>query len=359
VDAVTTIHVDGPAPYDVMVGAGVSARLTEMLRGVDTVVVFGAEGLEEFVESVASAAGRSGARVVTCAVPAGESAKRLEVVSVLWDQLAAAGVTRSDVVVSVGGGATTDVVGFAAAGWLRGVRVIHVPTTLLAMVDAAVGGKTGINTAAGKNLVGAFHPPSGVLVDLDVLHTLPAREWVNGMAEVVKAGLIDDVAILDLIEQEPTGAARPDGPHARALIERSIAMKARVVSVDLFESGRREILNYGHTLGHAIERAEDYAVPHGHAVAVGMMFAATLARLTGRLATADVERHRSLLDCVGLPTSYDGTASWDHLRKAMQADKKNRGARLRFVVLDAIAQPTMLEQPDEECLQQAFEEVNA
>src|SRR6266568_1554342 len=149
-----------------------------------------------------------------------------------------------------------------------------VPTTLLAIVDAAVGGKTAINIAAGKNLVGAFHPPAGVLADLGALATLPPGEYVSGMAEVIKAGFIADPAILGLIEQDPAGASAPGGPRERELVERAIRMKADVVAADLREAGRREMLNYGHTLGHAIERAEDYAIPHGEAVAIGMMFAA-------------------------------------------------------------------------------------
>ena len=352
-ESVSTIRVEGAAPYDVLVGAGVTATLRDLLRGTDTVAVAGASGLHSLVENVAAAARGSGARVVTIEVPAGERGKDLAVAATLWDQLAAGGITRSDAVVSVGGGATTDVVGFAAATWLRGVRVIHVPTTLLAMVDASVGGKTGINTSIGKNLVGAFHPPAGVLVDLDVLSTLPASEWVNGMAEVVKAGFIADPDILTLIEKDPAGAARPDGPHARELIERSIAMKARVVSSDLKEAGPREMLNYGHTLGHAIERAESYEMAHGHAVAIGMTFAAALAGTVGRLEESVVRRHRSILDAVGLPTSYSG-ATWEELRAAMQVDKKARGDRLRFVILDGLARPSILDNPDQASLEQAF-----
>ena len=355
---VTTIAVGGPAPYDVLVGAGVTAQLGTLLQGTDTVAVVGASGLEALAQRTATAARSSGARVVTLEVPAGEHGKDLAVASQLWDRLAESGITRSDVVVSVGGGATTDVVGFAAATWLRGVRVVHVPTTLLAMVDAAVGGKTAINTQAGKNLVGAFHPPLAVLVDLDVLDTLPAQEWVNGLAEVVKAGFIADPDILTLIEKDPGGAARPDGPHARELIERSIAMKARVVSEDLREAGLREMLNYGHTLGHAIERAESYGMAHGHAVAIGMVFAAALSGAAGRLDESVVCRHRSVLELVGLPTSYQG-ATWEELRVAMQVDKKARGDRLRFVVLDGLARPAILDSPDERLLKDAFAAVRS
>src|SRR5690606_24756148 len=167
-----------------------------------------------------------------------------------------------DVVVGVGGGATTDLAGFAAASFLRGVRAVLVPTTLLGMVDAAVGGKTGINIPEGKNLVGAFHPPSGVLCDLATLVTMPREDYVSGLAEIIKAGFIADPKILDLVEDDPRGAASPAGPHTRELVERAVRVKADVVSADLKESGLREILNYGHTLAHAIEKAEDYRFRH-------------------------------------------------------------------------------------------------
>ena len=175
-------------------------------------------------------------------------------------------VSRSDAIVGVGGGAVTDLAGFTAATWLRGVRLVLVPTTLLAVVDAAVGGKTAVNIPEGKNLVGAFYPPAGVLADLAALATLPAAEYVSGLAEVIKAGFIADPVILDLIEADPGAAARPGGPHERELIERAVRMKAAVVTADLREAGPREMLNYGHTLGHAIERAEDYRIRHGEAV---------------------------------------------------------------------------------------------
>ncbi len=232
-ESTTTISVGGPAPYDVLVGPGVSTQVPAALDGVTSVVVVHDSRLARLAAPVSAALASAGRRVTTVEIPPGEQAKTLAVVSRLWDDFAAAGLTRSDAVVGVGGGATTDVVGFAAATWLRGIRVVHVPTTLLAMVDAAVGGKTGINTAAGKNLVGSFHPPAAVLVDLDLLTTLPPAEWVNGMAEVVKAGFIADPAILDLVEADPTEAATPTGSVARELVERSITMKARVVSADL------------------------------------------------------------------------------------------------------------------------------
>src|SRR3954452_21465385 len=272
--SLTTIAVGGPAPYDVLVGPGAARHVSSVLPDAASVAVVHDERLGELAAPVAAALHAAGRRVELLVVPSGEQAKTLEVVARLWDGFAGAALTRSYAVVAVGGGATTDVVGFAAATWLRGVRVVHVPTTLLAMVDAAVGGKTGINTESGKNLVGAFHPPAAVVVDLELLRTLPVAEWVNGMAEVVKAGFIADPTILELVEKDPVAAARPDSPVARELVERAIRVKVDVVSSDLRETGRREILNYGHTLGHAIEKVESFRWPHGHAVSVGMRFVA-------------------------------------------------------------------------------------
>jgi 3-dehydroquinate synthase len=231
-----------------------------------------------------------------------------------------------------------------------------VPTSLLGMVDAAVGGKTGINIAAGKNLVGAFHPPAGVLCDLDLLDSLPPDDLVAGQAEVVKCGFIADPVILDRIEADPGAAVDPRGAALRELVERAIRVKAHVVGADLRESGLREILNYGHTLGHAIEKRERYGWKHGHAVAVGMIFAAELSRLAGRLDDATAARHRAVLELLKLPTGYPADA-WPDLHAAMRVDKKARADRLRFVVLDGLGKPGILAGPDDEMLAGAYAEV--
>jgi len=226
------------------------------------------------------------------------------------------------------------------------------------MVDAAIGGKTGINTDAGKNLVGAFHQPAAVLVDLELLKTLPANELVAGMAEVVKAGFIADPVILDLIEADPHAAVDPAGPVLPELVRRSIQVKADVVAADEKESALREILNYGHTLAHAIERRERYRWRHGAAVSVGLVFAAELGRLAGRLDDAGVRRHRDILTALGLPVSYDPDAL-PELLKYMAGDKKTRSGTLRFVVLDGIAKPGRLEGPDPALVAAAYAEMSA
>jgi 3-dehydroquinate synthase len=354
----TRIAVGGERPYEVVVGCGVLTELPSLIGpSARNVVVVHATGLDGIAAAVCQSVAAAGYAVRPELVPGGEAAKDIDVAIGLWRRLAAAGVGRTDAIVGVGGGAVTDLAGFVAATWLRGVRIVLVPTTLLGMVDAAIGGKTAINTADGKNLVGVFSPPAGVLADTSVLASLPPAEYVSGLAEVIKAGFIADPVILDVVESDPSAAARPGGPGELELIERAIAMKAAVVSADLREAGLRETLNYGHTLGHAIERVENYSMRHGEAVAIGMCFAAALARLAGRLDPATAERHRSVLAAVGLPVRYR-TSAWRDLRAAMTIDKKARAAKLRFIVLDGLAEPGILADPSEELLERAYAEVS-
>jgi 3-dehydroquinate synthase len=348
---VTTIHVATPAPYDVEVGAGVVDRLPGLLGdGVRRVALVHAPGLSLDLP---------GYEVLDLEVPEGEAAKSAAVLAGCWERLGAAGFTRSDAVVTLGGGATTDLGGFVAATWLRGVRVVHVPTSLLAMVDAAVGGKTGIDTGAGKNLVGAFHEPAGVLCDLSYLTTLPPAELVNGLGEVVKCGFIADPEILALVEKDPQASVDPASDVLAELVERSIRVKAEVVAADLRETGGadghpgRAVLNYGHTLGHAVEKVTDYAVRHGEAVSLGMVYAAELARLAGRLDDETAARHGEVLASVGLPTRWHD-APFDDLLAVMRVDKKARGYTLQFVVLDGLARPVLLSGPPEELVRSAY-----
>jgi 3-dehydroquinate synthase len=302
-----------------------------------------------------------GRQAISIEVPDAEDAKSVEVLDYCWTVLGDSGFTRSDALVGIGGGTTTDLVGFVAATWLRGVPVVLVPTTLLAMVDAAIGGKTGINTAAGKNLVGAFHEPRAVICDLATLRELPRAEIVSGLAEVIKTGFIADPVVLDLVERDPRGVLDPDSPALHEAIVRAIRVKAEVVADDFTEAVGtrlgREVLNYGHTLGHAIERNERYRWRHGPAIAVGMVYVAELARLAGRLGEEVVERHRRVLSDVGLPVSYDG--NFPALLEAMRRDTKARGNTLRFVILSDVAHPEILLGPDPALLAAAFEEVRA
>ncbi|WP_160665677.1 3-dehydroquinate synthase [Pseudarthrobacter sp. ATCC 49987] len=356
----TVIKVTGQTPgenYDVVVGRGLLASLPGLLgERVKRVLVIHPRALRLTGDTVREELASAGFTALTAEIPDAEEGKHIEVASFCWQVLGQNDFTRSDAVVAVGGGAVTDLAGFVAATWLRGVKVIHMPTSLLGMVDAAVGGKTGINTAEGKNLVGAFHPPAGVLADLDTLDTLPKNEMISGMAEVIKCGFIADPAILDLIEKDPAAVADPRSDAVRELIERAISVKARVVSEDLKETGQREILNYGHTLGHAIELAERYSWRHGAAVSVGMMFAAELARSVGRLSDADADRHRTILESLGLPITYRRDR-WQALLDGMRRDKKSRGDLLRFVVLDGVARPGILDVPDTSLLFAAYQEI--
>ncbi|QKW41923.1 3-dehydroquinate synthase [Streptomyces microflavus] len=358
----TRIQVAGSAgsdPYEVLVGHQLLGELPQLIGDrARRVAVLHPEALADTGEAVRQDLADQGYEAIAIQLPNAEEAKTVEVAAYCWKALGQTGFTRTDVIVGIGGGATTDVAGFVAASWLRGVRWIAIPTTVLGMVDAAVGGKTGINTAEGKNLVGAFHPPAGVLCDLAALDSLPVHDYVSGMAEIIKAGFIADPVILDLVEADPEGARTPAGPHIAELIERSIRVKAEVVSSDLKESGLREILNYGHTLAHAIEKNERYKWRHGAAVSIGMVFAAELGRLAGRLDDATADRHRTVLESVGLPLAYRAD-QWPKLLENMKVDKKSRGNLLRFIVLDALGKPTVLEGPDPAVLLAAYGEVSA
>ena len=347
------IRVNAQQPYDVVVGRGLLGELVDFLRGASTVALVHQPTITATVEAVREELSEAGVDAHRVEIPDAEDGKSLAVAGFCWEVLGKIGMDRSGVVVSFGGGAVTDVAGFVAGTWMRGVRVVHVPTTLLGMVDAAVGGKTGINTEAGKNLVGLFHEPSAVLVDLATLESLPTNELLAGMAEVVKAGFIADPRILELIEQDPEAAVDPSGPVLGELVQRAIQVKADVVGDDLRESHQREILNYGHTLAHAIERRERYRWRHGAAVSVGLVFAAELARLAGRLDDETADRHKRVLTSLGLPTTYDPDAL-GQLLEAMKVDKKTRSGVLRFVVLDGLAKPGRLEGPDPSLIAAAY-----
>jgi 3-dehydroquinate synthase len=353
-----TVDVHVNPPYPVIIGTGLLGELTELLDGTHRVAVLHQPVLSATAEEIRKHLSGRGTDAHRIEIPDAEAGKDLPVVGFIWEVLGRIGLGRRDVIVSLGGGAATDVAGFAAATWLRGVSIVHVPTTLLGMVDAAIGGKTGINTDAGKNLVGAFHQPLAVLIDLAMLETLPRNELVAGMAEVVKAGFIADPVILDIIERDPQAAIDPTGSVLPELIRRSVAVKADVVGADEKEAQLREILNYGHTLGHAIERRERYRWRHGAAVSVGLVFAAELGRLTGRLDDATADRHSGILTSLGLPITYDSDAL-PELIEYMAGDKKTRAGVLRFVVLDGLAKPGRLEGPDPTLLAAAYSALEA
>lgn len=354
----TVITVNGTDAYPVLVGRGLLGDIAEQLgAGVRKVLIVHTSHL-----GARAAALREQLlgqyEVLLAEVPDAEAAKRVEVAAFCWQVMGQADFSRTDAVIGFGGGAVTDLAGFVAATWLRGVRLVQIPTSVLGMVDAAIGGKNGINTAEGKNLVGTFYAPAAVVCDLDALADLPRNEILAGFAEVVKAGFIQVPEILDIIEADVARATDPTTPEFRRVVELAIEMKARVVGEDFTETGIREILNYGHTLGHAVEHAERYGWRHGAAVAVGMMFAAELARLSGRLPESAVDRHRSILESLTLPTTYP-VGRWKTLLATMQRDKKTRSGMLRFIVLDDIGKPTVLEGPDASLLFAAYQEIGS
>ncbi|AZI57462.1 3-dehydroquinate synthase [Nakamurella antarctica] len=351
--APVVVRVETPAPYNVTIGRGLLGELVEAARGSAKAALIHTETLKATAEVVREAMIEAGIDTNMVQVPDAEDGKNLEVLGFCWNVFGQMGLGRTDVVVGLGGGAVTDLAGFAAATWMRGIKIVQVPTTLLAMVDAAVGGKTGINTDAGKNMVGSFHEPSAVIVDLATLETLPRNELVAGMAEIVKCGFIADPIILDIIEAGPEAAVDPTGPQLAELVQRAITVKAEVVAKDLKESDLREILNYGHTLAHAIEKREKYRWRHGAAVSVGLVFAAELARAAGRLDDETADRHLTVLHSLGLPTTYDPGAFYD-LVKIMGSDKKTRSGMLRFVILDGLGKTSRLEGPDPMLLAAAY-----
>ena len=346
----TTIGVTGPHPSTITVGrdlgfAPIAAALDE---AVMKVLIIHARPLAARAVALAEHLRSLGYEVATADHPDAEAGKAIEVVAGLWDTCGHLQLGRKDVIIAMGGGATTDMAGFVAATWLRGVTLINVPTTLLGMVDAAVGGKTGINTSVGKNLVGSFYPANAVIADMSLLATLPREDLAAGAAEVIKCGFIADPEILRIVgETSPEILLDPSSEQLAEITTRAITVKARIVSADLTEGGLREILNYGHTLAHAIERANDYTWRHGDAVAVGCCFAARLSAQRGLLGAEEVALHDELFARVGLPTRYEDS-SLEELTHIMASDKKVRRGILRFVLLDGIANPsTFTVEPNE------------
>lgn len=345
--------------YDVVVGRGVLDLTREALgERVNKVLIVHTPTVGRVADDLRATLQERYEQVLMAEVPDAEAAKRVEVAAFCWQILGQADFTRTDAIVGIGGGAVTDLAGFVAATWLRGVRLVQIPTTVLGMVDAAVGGKTGINTSEGKNLVGSFYAPQAVICDIDLLETLPKNEILAGFAEVAKYGFIAEPEILEILERDVDRATDPTTPEFLRLVELSVGVKARVVSEDFREDGLREILNYGHTLGHAIEHAERYQWRHGVAVAIGMMYAAELGRMAGSLSDEAVERHRRVLSSLGLPLTYPA-GRWPSLIATMQRDKKARAGMLRFIVLDDIARPRVLAGADESMLQFAYQEIAA
>lgn len=348
----------GLSRYQIHVGAGCLSDIEALvpLPYMRIALVHDEALPESLVERAASSLGAS-ADLLRIGVAAGEDAKVLGHVERVARALAAGGLHRGDLVAALGGGATTDLGGFAAATYHRGVDWLALPTTLLGMVDAAIGGKTAVNLAEGKNLVGAFHQPIAVVADVDALATLPDGELRSGLAEIVKHGLIGDPGLLAEIRAAAPALSERDPAATTRIVARAAAVKVAVVEADATERDVRAHLNYGHTLGHALETlghsGDGPPRRHGEAVAIGMMFAAFLARRLGRPDL--VAEHRDALDAVGLPTG-GAAVGFEQALRIMSRDKKaERG--LRFVLLDAIGRPRVVTGVGEEDLRAAFGDV--
>lgn len=346
------VSVRAEREYDVCIDVNYREELLSLSRTRDKVAVIFSENMKEQVNEIAL----GDAEVFYFPVSDSEAAKSTQTLLQLWDWLGAAGFTRSDLIVGIGGGAITDLAGFAAATWLRGIDWIAVPTTVAGMVDAAVGGKTGINSEYGKNLIGAFNSPQTVLIDTSWLTTLSDRDFAAGLAEVVKCGFIKDVEILNLLKGKKLSEIRKDLALTTELIERSVKVKGAVVSVDFKESFDREILNYGHTFGHAVELDAKYSLRHGECVSIGMIFVAELSFALGLISEEILTSHKDILMNLGLPTTYK-SSSWQSLLGHMRLDKKSRGSTLRFVVLDGLGKTQRVEGPEEGALLTAYEKV--
>lgn len=350
----TSITVKAERSYSVILTVNPNTELAKMCEGRTRVAVIVSEGFKPDLSGLMEL----DSEIHVFDVPDGEAAKNIVTLNKVWNWLGAAGFTRSDLIVGIGGGAVTDLAGFAAASWLRGLDWVAVPTSLAGMVDASVGGKTGINSEYGKNLIGAFHSPSSVLIDTNFLKTLSDRDFAAGMAEVIKCGFIADPKILALAADHSVASLRKNSDILTDLIHRAVSVKAAVVSSDFKESFAREALNYGHTLGHAIEIHAKYRMRHGEAVSIGLVYAAELAAARGLISADELDLHRSLLSAYQLPITFDRQA-WQKLLPLLALDKKARGTTIRFVALNGIGSTIRLEDLTSAELDAAYERISS
>ncbi|MEY3279534.1 MAG: hypothetical protein RIR63_726 [Actinomycetota bacterium] len=350
----SNISVSADRKYEVEIDVNWQAAIKPLLVDRGQVAIIVSEAMRDRIVGLPE----TDAQIHIFTVPDSEAGKSFATYQKVLDWLGAAGFTRNDLVIAVGGGAVTDLSGFVASSWLRGIDWVAVPTTLAAMVDAAVGGKTGINSEYGKNLIGSFYSPISVLVDLAWLETLSDRDFAAGLAEVLKSGFIVDGVIVELLKGKSVPEVRSDRALTLELISRTVGVKAKVVSGDFKESFDREILNYGHTLGHAIELHCKYSLRHGECVSIGLVFAANLANQTGILSDEITQLHLSILQKLGLPTTYE-SRHWAELRASMAIDKKSRSGTLRFVAISEIGKTLRIEAPSESDLLAAYERLSS
>jgi 3-dehydroquinate synthase len=339
---VEVLPVDlGPRSYSICVGAGLldeaGPRSASLLGPQPAAVVTNPTVGDLYLDRLTGSLQRAGFEVRTIEVPDGEEHKNAKSLLFIHDRLLDPPLERTSPIFALGGGVVGDLTGFAAATCLRGMPFVQLPTTLLAQVDSSVGGKTGINHPAGKNLIGAFYQPKLVLIDTDTLQTLPRRELLAGMAEVIKYGAILDADLFTLLEKSLEQILALDADLLREVVRRCCAIKADVVRRDERESDYRAVLNFGHTMGHAIERLTDYKrYLHGEAVAIGMAFAARVSRVRGSCDERAEERLVELLKRAGLPVDLPDTAAGDALERALAADKKMTGGKIKFVCMEGL-----------------------
>ncbi|MGA9162127.1 MAG: 3-dehydroquinate synthase [Actinomycetota bacterium] len=349
-------------PYDVCIGTDVLARAGDLvppLPGAERAfVIADARVADRYLGGLSEGLAERGWGVVHLGVPEGEEAKSLAVMNALQRQLATQEAHRDDPVVALGGGAVGDLAGFVAATYMRGVPFVQVPTTLTAQVDAAIGGKSGVNLPEGKNLVGAFHQPVSVLADIGTLATLPDRAFRSGLAEVAKYALTLDLELLELLERDPSPLLRREPAALESVVSRCVRAKAAVVALDERDAGGRLVLNYGHTLGHALERLDAFeGRTHGEAIAVGMVFAARLSESLGRAPAGLAARHVRLLSSLGLET--DGALPpVDETLEVIRLDKKYRSG-VRFVMLDDVGRPAVEDAVPQELLRTTLEQAGS
>ena len=339
------IEVESEHKYTVIIGAEWRSSLAGIKASYSKVLIVAPEELRSQLEL---------SHPYIFYTTNGESQKSSLTLEKIWNYLGEIQLGRSDAIVGIGGGATTDLAGFAAATWLRGVAWFAFPTTLSAMVDASVGGKTGINSPAGKNLIGAFHSPSAVIVDLTFLDSLSDRDFSAGLAEVIKVGLIADPEILELLTKAPTILAARSA--SGELVARSIRVKADVVSRDFKEGELREILNFGHTFGHALEKIRAYELRHGEAVSVGLIYALYLSEALLALDPAITRNVITMLEKFTLPVQTKDLG-WEEFLRVMQSDKKSRAQQLRFIGIDRIAHPVWLDSVPIEAARSVYERI--
>ena len=358
-----TVKVDlGDRSYDIELGTGLDqagARLKELGLGRKMALVTNPTIKKLHGERIVDSLKAAGFLVMSVEVPDGEQYKNLDWANAIYTALLTNGFDRKSALVAFGGGVIGDLTGFAAATFMRGVPFVQVPTTLLAMVDSSVGGKTGVNHPMGKNMIGAFYQPKKVLMDLDVLKTLPREEFLSGIAEVIKYGVIRDAALFDYLDKNRDKILSLDPDALSHIIKRSCEIKAEVVSKDEREGGLRAILNFGHTIGHAIETAENYTMRHGEAVAIGMVYASRLAHRTGLCVASVPERVERLIKSYGLPanlTALSRQPSVTELTDTMQVDKKAEGGKVKFVLPSKIGEVVITNQWDEGVLKEVLGE---